>query len=121
MRGLSSGLWATSSPPCRERLPGLTKRQRHCSTRSLPPKAARGDLRIRMLPDVKDADGKIHRTLELSDPMFGPLVLFVDPDSHLIAKQAYVVHAPGQPLIEELFSDYRPVDGLNVAFVAEVR
>ena len=31
------------------------------------------------------------------------------------------MRAPGQPLIEELFSDYRPVDGVHVAFAAEVR
>ena len=48
-------------------------------------------------------------------------MLYVDPRTSLISKQAYVIRAPGQPLIEELFSDYRPVDGVNVAFTAEVR
>ena len=83
--------------------------------------ASRGTLNPRLLPDVKDADGKVRRVLELSSPSLDPLVLFVDPVTHLIARQTYVVRAPGQPLIEEVFSDYRPVDGLNVAFVAEVR
>ena len=83
--------------------------------------AERGDLQARLLPDVKDTDGAIRHTLELSSPSLEPLVLYVDPRTSLISKQAYVVRAPGQPLIEELFSDYRPVDGVNVAFTAEVR
>jgi hypothetical protein len=83
--------------------------------------AARGELRPRLLPDVKTADGALHRALELSSPMLEPLVLYVDPRTHLIAKQAYVVNAPGRPLVEEVFSDYRPIDGLTVAFTAEVR
>jgi hypothetical protein len=82
--------------------------------------AERGDLRARILPDVK-TDGTIQHALELSSPALEPLVLYVDPRSSLIAKQAYVVNAPGRPLVEELFSDYRPVDGVSVAFTAEVR
>jgi zinc protease len=83
--------------------------------------AERGELRARLLPDVKDADGAIRQALELSSPALEPLVLYVDPRTGLISKQAYVVRAPGQPLIEEMFSDYRPVDGVSVAFTAEVR
>ena len=83
--------------------------------------ADRGELRARLLPDVKDSDGTLRHALELSSPTLEPLVLYVDPRTGLIAKQAYVVRAPGQPLVEELFSDYRPVDGVNVAFAAEVR
>jgi len=83
--------------------------------------AERGELRARLLPDVKDADGAIRHALELSSPSLEPLVLYVDPRTSLISKQAYVVRAPGQPLIEEMFSDYRPVDGVTVAFTAEVR
>ena len=83
--------------------------------------ADRGELRARLLPDVKDASGALRHALELSSPSFEPLVLYVDPRTSLVTKQAYVVRAPGQPLIEELFSDYRAVDGVNVAFTAEVR
>jgi predicted Zn-dependent peptidase len=83
--------------------------------------ADRGELRARVLPDVKDAGGGIYHALELSSPSFDPLVLYIDPKSNLIAKQAYVIRAPGQPLIEEILSDYRPVDGLMVAYTAEVR
>jgi zinc protease len=82
--------------------------------------AERGDLHARILPDVK-TDGTVQHALELSSPALEPLVLYVDPRSSLIARQAYVVNAPGRPLVEELFSDYRPVDGVSVAFAAEVR
>ena len=61
-----------------------------------------------MLPDIKDRDsGKLYHALELSSPGFEPIVLYVDPDSALIAKQTYVAGGPGQPIIEERFSDYR--------------
>ena len=83
--------------------------------------AERGELRARLLPDVKDSDGTLRHALELSSPALEPLVLYVDPRTGLIAKQAYVVRAPGQPLIEELLSDYRTVDGVIVSFAAEVR
>jgi zinc protease len=83
--------------------------------------AANGDLQARLLPDVVDADGHPRHALELSGPSFDPLVLQIEPDTHLIAKQTYTVHAPGEPTIEEVFSDYRPVNGITVAFLAEVR
>jgi len=83
--------------------------------------AERGELRARRLPDVKDAEGVIRHALELSSPTVDPIVLHIDTKTGLVAKQAYVARAPGQPLIEEIFSDYRAVDGVRVAFTAEVR
>jgi hypothetical protein len=79
-----------------------------------------GSVRARALPDVKDANGKVRHALELSGQGFEPTILYIEPDSGLIAKQSYVVNAPGQPLIEESFSDYRPVDGVQIAWVATV-
>jgi hypothetical protein len=49
------------------------------------------------------------------------MVLYVDPSTHLVARQTYVQGGAGQPLVEEVFSDYRPIDGVQVAFRAEVR
>jgi zinc protease len=80
-----------------------------------------GLLRARLLPDVKDQAGFLHHALELSGADIDPFVLFVDPTTHLIAKQTYVAGGPGQPLIEEVSSDYRVVDGVQVAFGATVR
>ena len=78
-------------------------------------------VRSRLLPDVKDETGTLHRALELSALDLDPIVLHIDPATHLIAKQIYVAGGPGQPLVEELFSDYRPVDGVQIAFLAKVR
>ena len=78
-------------------------------------------LRARLLPDVKDEDGTRHHALELSGTDLDPMVLYVDPDTGLIAKQTYVAGGAGQPLIEEVFSDYRPVDGVQIAFRGDVR
>jgi outer membrane lipoprotein-sorting protein len=82
--------------------------------------AAQGTVRSRALPDVKDEAGKVHRALELSSTDLEPMVLYLDPETGLISKQTYVAGGPGQPLIEEMFSDYRPVDGVLIAYAARV-
>jgi zinc protease len=80
--------------------------------------ARTGALTPRLLPDVKDAGGRLHHALEISAPDLNPVVLFIDPENALIDKQTFVADAPGRPLIEEEFSDYRPVDGVQIAFQA---
>jgi zinc protease len=80
-----------------------------------------GKLRARLLPDIKDDKGSLYRALELSGQDFDPMVLYVDPQTSLIARQTYVTPGPGNPLIEELFSDYKPVAGVQIAFSAAVR
>jgi zinc protease len=80
-----------------------------------------GTVRSRLLPDVKDEAGMLYRALELSALDLDPVVLHIDPATNLVAKQMYVVGGPGQPLVEELFSDYRPVDAVQIAFLAKVR
>ena len=42
-------------------------------------------------------------------------MLYIDPATNLIAKETYVAAGPGQPLVEEVYSDYRRVDGVQVA------
>jgi zinc protease len=80
-----------------------------------------GTLRARLLPDVKDEAGRIHRALELSGQDLDPMVLYLDPETFRITRQSYVAAGPGSALIEERFSDYRPVDGIQIAFSAAVR
>jgi hypothetical protein len=80
-----------------------------------------GTLRARLLPGVKSERGRVHHALELSGRDFDPMVLYIDPDTHLIAQQTYVAGAPGQPLVEERFGDYKAVDGVQIAFTATVR
>ena len=78
-------------------------------------------MRPRLLPDARDADGQVRHALEFSTPSLEPTVLYIDPDTNLIASQTYVAGGPGQPLVEELFSDYKVVSGVQVAFTATVR
>ena len=85
-----------------------------------------GKLTPRLLPDVKDgllAEGGTHldHVLELAAPDLNPILLYIDPESFLIRKLTFVDNAPSQPLVEERFSDYRTVDGLQVAFRASRR
>jgi hypothetical protein len=80
-----------------------------------------GTLRARRLPDVKDDQGTLHHALELSGTDLDPMVLYISPETQLIARQTYVAGGPGQPLVEELFGDYKPIDGVQIAFTATVR
>jgi zinc protease len=77
-----------------------------------------GAVTPRLLPDVKDAEGVFSHALELSAKDLNPIVLFVDPESGLIRKRMYTADAPGRPVVEEQFFDYRAVDGIQVAFRA---
>jgi zinc protease len=77
-----------------------------------------GKLTPRRLPDVKDAEGHLTHTLELSANDLNPIVFYIDPEAGLITKQAFAADAPGRPLVEEQFSDYRLVDGIQIAFQA---
>jgi zinc protease len=77
-----------------------------------------GALTPRILPDVKDPEGRVSHVLELSARDLNPVVLYVDPDTGLIGKRMYTAEAPGRPVIEEQFFDYRAVDGIQIAFRA---
>ncbi len=47
------------------------------------------------------------------------MIVYVDPATGLIARQTYAA-GPGAPIVEEAFSDYRQVDGVQVAYAATV-
>jgi zinc protease len=80
--------------------------------------AKEGKLTARLLPETTDKDGQGSVPLELSATDLNPIVLEVDRTTLLIRKQSYRADAPGRPLVEESFSDYRPVDGIQIAFRA---
>jgi zinc protease len=82
--------------------------------------AENGAVRARVLPDVKDESGTLYQALELTSASLDPLVLLVAPDTGLIARQTYVAGGPGQAIIEERYSDYRPVGGFQVPFTTKV-
>ena len=83
--------------------------------------AVDGTVTARLLPDVKDARGRLNHALELVAPDLNPVVLQIDPETSQIARLSYVSDAPGRPIVEDDFSDYRPVNGVQIAFQASRR
>jgi len=80
--------------------------------------ASDGKLTARVLPDVPGGDGRSLRALELSAPDFTPVVLLVDPESLQLRKMTFVPDAPGRPTVEDEYSEYRTVSGVQIAFQA---
>ena len=80
-----------------------------------------GRMTVRVLPDVRDAQARVSRALEFSAPDLNPIVLLVDPETAAVRKMTFVSDAPGRPIIEEEYSDYRDVDGVQIAFTASRR
>jgi hypothetical protein len=78
--------------------------------------AKSGALTPRILPDVKNESGHLDHVLEVSAPDLNPILLYIDPESSLIDKLAFVDDAPSRPLVEERFADYRTVDGIQIPF-----
>jgi zinc protease len=84
--------------------------------------AVDGTVRVRRLPDVRTDDGATRQALEFSSASLEPMVMYVDPATGLVSRQTYVVGGgAGQPLVEENFTDYRAVDGVQINFSANVR
>jgi hypothetical protein len=75
-------------------------------------------LRSRRGADVV-LEGKRAPTLEVENPS-GRVTLVFDPDTGLLLSQRYG-GAPGDPLTEETFFDYRDIQGMKVAFRVRVR
>jgi zinc protease len=86
-----------------------------------------GILTPRLLADAKDqslAEGgasHVDHAIELTAPDLNPVVLYIDPDTALISKLTFADDGPARPLVEERFSDYRNVSGLQIAFRATRR
>jgi hypothetical protein len=82
--------------------------------------AAEGRLTVRQLPD-EGKDGVTLRVLEISGEGLGPVKLYIDRDAR-IARQSYATPGPdGSPIqAEEVYSDYRKVNGIEVPFKASV-
>ena len=82
--------------------------------------AAEQRLTVRRLPDERGRAGGRVQVLEISGPNLDRVRLLID-DEMLIAGQAYTLAGPDgeQLLSEEVFSDYRTVDGVRVPFEAQ--
>jgi hypothetical protein len=82
--------------------------------------AAEGKLMVRALPGDATSTARF-RVIEISGADLQPTKLYID-DHFLIAKQTFSAPGPeGRALeAEEVFSDYRMVNGVQVPFKAEV-
>jgi zinc protease len=82
--------------------------------------AAEGTLSARLLPE-EGRDGRALRVLEISGEGVAPVRLYADA-AGLVVRQRFSRAGPdgGTMQAEETFSDYRPVDGIQVPFTAEV-
>jgi hypothetical protein len=88
---------------------------------SLLLRAERGEISARALPEVREGAQRL-QVLELAPDTRDAVTLFLDPATALVVKQRYTADGPaGAAEAEELFSDYRTVDGIQVAFRAVVR
>jgi hypothetical protein len=83
--------------------------------------ASDGQINARQLLDSRDENGKLRYALELSGTDLDPTILYIDPETSLVLQQSYVAGGRGTPLVEELFTDYRTVEGVQVAFGTIVR
>ena len=83
--------------------------------------AAEGKLAVRLLPD-EGAEGRVLKVLEISGPQLPAVRIFID-NQNLIARQSFSTAGPeGKPVqADEVFADYRRVDGVQVPFRADVR
>ncbi len=85
--------------------------------------AARGGaLRVRQLSDARDEAGHPQHVLEFTGERLGeqqPLILYIDAGTDLVDRQTYP-GGPGEPLIQEAFSDYRAVGGVQIPFATRV-
>ncbi|HXD74354.1 MAG TPA: pitrilysin family protein [Vicinamibacterales bacterium] len=69
-----------------------------------------GRAAVRRLPDG---------SLEFTGGAAGPVTLSIDPATSRVSKESFAAGRGGQALVEETFSDYRAVNGVQMPFVAE--
>ena len=80
---------------------------------------------IRLLVAGKDGTMDVRRganlTLEFSGKGMGSILLTIDPATYRVTRESYAAGRGGQALVEETFSDYRNVGGVQMPFLAERR
>ncbi len=71
-----------------------------------------GQMDVRSLPDG---------SLQFSGRGMSPIVLSIDPSTSRVTKESFAAGRGGQALVDETFSDYRAVNGVQMPFLAERR
>jgi zinc protease len=117
-------LWARDAQGVRDLPETVTREARNTLRRdpiALLVAAIDGRVTPRVLPDVTDAEGQVQHALELSAPDLNPVVLLIDPESSQLRQMTFVADTPGRPNVEDEYSDYRAVAGVQIAFKATRR
>ncbi len=78
-------------------------------------------LGVRLLQDVRGPDGRTQRVLEFTGPDQNPIILNVDAETFRVTKLSFAAGTGGQALVDETYSDYRAVNGVQMPFAAERR
>jgi zinc protease len=78
-------------------------------------------LGLRLIQDVRGADGRLQRVLEFTGSDQNPVVLNVDADTFRVTKESFAAGTGGQALVDDTYSDYRAVNGVQMPFAAERR
>jgi zinc protease len=83
--------------------------------------AAEGRLTVRAIADQKGRDGRPVQVLEFSGPDVNRVRLFIDNEMAIVG-QAYTLADPtGRAILaEEVFSDYRKVNGVNFPYEGQL-
>ncbi len=120
----SGSAWVKSPAGIQEAPPAMAADFAASVRRDIIPlliEAAEGRVTVRKLTDQTARDGRPVQVLELSGPQLDRVRLFVDPQM-LIVGQAYTTPGPQARSIlsEELFSDYRFVNGIRVPFETQL-
>lgn len=84
-------------------------------------RAAAGEVTLRLLDTAPGAAaGDNVRAVEVSGPKMDPVTLYIDAASGLVVRESYRLPG-GTGVADELFTDYRDVSGVKVAFKASMR
>src|SRR5204863_9284873 len=78
-------------------------------------------LGLRLLQDVRGPEGRPQRVLEFTGSDQNPIILNVDAETFRVTKQSFAAGTGGQALVDEMYSDYRAVNGVQMPFAAERR
>lgn len=83
-------------------------------------RAASGTLKLRLLQEAPEPGGENVKAIELTGGDMDPVTIYIDAASGMVVRESY--RLPGNMGTgDELFTDYREVDGLKVAFKASMR
>jgi zinc protease len=113
--------WSTDPRGSRDAPPEMAAEAKSNLTRDvirLLIAAADNALTLRLLQDVRRPQGGTEHVLEVTGLDGNPIVLTIDGETYRVTKESYAAGGRGQALVEETFSDYRAVSGVQMPFLA---